>query len=165
MSFTYIADASLTSAGTITFSNIPQTYTDLKLIVYGKSIASGESTTMRFNGSTSSIYNYAGIYNNSGGANSTDVSRNLTYCTMGALSSWATAMYEIDIFQYANSTDYKQARNTFTEWTNSTNSGRTGIVTHMWFSTAAITSITLAGGTASTLGSGTKASLYGITKA
>lgn len=165
MSFTYIAQATLTSAGSITFSNIPQSYTDLKIIFYGKSIASGESTTMRFNGSTSGIYNYAGIYNNSGGSNSTDVSRNLTYCTMGALSSWVTAMYEIDIFQYANTTDFKQARNTFTEWTNSTSSGRTGIVTHMWFSTAAITSISLNGGVSSTFGSGTKVSLYGITRA
>lgn len=165
MSFTYIADASLTSAGTISFSSIPSTYTDLKIIFYGKSITSSTQTTMRFNGSSSSIYNHTGIYNTSGGANTIDINRNGTYSRIGSLLSWATAMYEIDIFQYANTTDYKQARNTFTEWTNSTSSGRSGFVHTMWFSTAAITSISFAGDTSNNLGIGTKVSLYGITKA
>lgn len=65
MAVTYEPIASTTttsSATTITFSNIPGTYTDLILVGVGRAASGSNSVSMRVNGDSGSNYSYTAVY-------------------------------------------------------------------------------------------------------
>jgi hypothetical protein len=154
---TYEAIATQTlgsAAASVTFSSIPQTYTDLMLIIIGNAGGS-TSASMRFNSDTGT--NYSNTYaqgDGSGVGNFRDV--NVT-------SNWAGSFYNTttpstakhSIMNYANTTTFKSSiiRADY-------GIGFTVIAAQLWRNTAAITSITLA--TGANFSTGATFSLYGI---
>ena len=165
MATTYEPIATTTLAATnstITFSSIPATYTDLRLIVTGTATAA-LTPRIRFNGDTATNYSYTVLYGDgtsalsTRGANTAFISG--TYNT--GWSSTIPAFLTVDVFSYAGST-YKTTLNTVSIDLNG--SGSVERLVGLWRSTSAITSMTLVTST-STFAIGTTATLYGILKA
>jgi hypothetical protein len=151
-----IASTTLGSSGSVTFSSIPGTYTDLVVIVNGKATGNGQ-LSMRLNGGTS-LYSTVSITANGSSAGSTS-ERSATYLQFGYYGYFdATnqAMAIAHIMNYANTTTFK----TILATERNTATGVDASV-GLWRSTAAITSIeTYAAG--AVFASGTVVSLYGI---
>lgn len=155
---TYTLINSTTSDGTsgsITFSSIPSTYTDLVIVVNFS--ASATDAYMRFNSDTASNYSntiLGGSGSSAGSARSTN--RGSIYLdwsgfTLNSIKNNAI----INIMDYANTTTYKTALIRF-------NDSATTVEAHvaLWRSTAAINSVTILAGGNFTSGSTFK--LYGI---
>jgi len=163
MASTYepIATTTLSSAASsIDFTSIPNTYTDLKIILVGKYTDAGEQLSMRFNGITTTTYSRTYLSGNgtaaSSGQNSTASS---IYLSPGAGTGAANELSftNIDIFSYAGST-YKTILASDSK--DSNGSGWQANYVGLWRSTSAITSVKLY--PANTFASGTIATLYGI---
>lgn len=154
-----IATQTLSSAAaSITFSSIPSTYTDLRVVLSsaGVTVAGGD-LYLRFNGDTATNYSRTRIY----GDGATVTSNRGTSIDNIPLSLGITVnpcLYTADIFSYAGST-FKTVLSTLSEDNNG--SGYTGNVVGLWSSTAAITSLVLSM-SSSTFKVGTTATLYGI---
>ena len=150
------------ASATITFSSIPATYTDLRLVLVG---IGGDNQSIIFNGSTTSLYSStrleadgSTVISNVDSANA-NIYLNYNYTA----SSTIPALYEVDIFSYAGST-YKTCL--ISSSLDKNGSGSVNRFVGLWRNTAAITSLTLRAefGTA-TFATGTTATLYGILKA
>jgi hypothetical protein len=97
------------------FQNIPPTFAALKLIVYARSSNPGafDTTYLRFNGDTSSIYDYVRVAATGGGfqpgaaANLGGIGIGHTQGAGGPANTWT--MYEITIPNYANTFGHKNA--------------------------------------------------------
>lgn len=158
-----IATTTLSStASDITFSSIPGTYTDLRIVC---SIVGAASSTllMQYNSDTGSNYSITYMYGNgsSAGSSRTTSASRIDMQNSG-YSTTVPNLLTIDIFSYAGST-YKTCLTNSSADANG--SGSVTLVCGLWRSTSAITSIKLYGGNASSLASGTKFTLYGILKA
>lgn len=167
MTTTYdcIATNLLTSpASSITFSGIPGTYTDLKIVVTGTVTVSTTVLNAQFNGDTATNYCMNTVIGTGSGAAGTD------YTTSAQIyfSPWGAAqlqtgdqvnMATMDIFSYTNTSKYKTAMVTFAA--RGASAGGVSFGTGMWLSTAAITSVRIYPG-GNQLATGTRASLYGI---
>ncbi len=153
--YTPIASQTLSSAASsVTFSNIPQTYTDLVLVINGTS-NQDDTVGLQFNSDTGTNYS------------ATRLSGNGTTASSGRWSSISQSYYGvfyttttnaiIDFQNYSNATTYKTfiARSN-----NASNDVRTTV--GLWRNTAAITSIKLTFFGASTYSSGSTFNLYGI---
>jgi len=158
MALTYEAISSQTlgtTAGTITLSSIPSTYTDLKLVMTASS-ASSADILLNVNSDTATNYSVTYFYGN-GTAGFSNGGTNQTRTQITALGTSATpSFYTIDFYSYAGST-FKSYLFTSAEDKNGTGTIQNGV--GMWRSTAAITSILL---TCSTFAAGTTVTLYGI---
>lgn len=156
---TEIALATTTLASpttTITFSSIPSTYTDLRVVVSALGTA---GLYCQLNSDTAGNYSYTLMYSSgSAVATTSATSTSRVQLTVGInLSSSIPTFYGIDYFSYAGST-YK----TLSYGSNQDLNG-TGYVVNgvgMWRSTSAITSISIY--STSNLSTGTTATLYGI---
>jgi hypothetical protein len=151
-----IATVTLGSASaSYTFSSIPQTYTDLVLIINGQASAEA-SDIMRFNSDSGSNYSYAVLDGNPGSGSGA----NQTSCYLG--NTWtAQYMKVINIFNYSNSTTYK------TVISRSNYQGGTYAVSawvSLWRNTNAITSLVV-GPNSGTMSTGLTLTLYGIKSA
>jgi len=158
-----IATTTLSSASAnITFSSIPATYTDLRLIVTGT-----ESTTIskriQFNSDTGTNYSYTRINGNGTTAASqrgTSEGTGIRYASDQYGDSASIPMFTaFDIFSYAGST-YK----TILAATSSDQNGG-GYVQRtvgLWRSTSAITTVSLVFASGATWDAGSTATLYGI---
>ena len=164
MATTYepIATTTLSSAGTITFSSIPSTYTDLRVVLTGTGTTNGDNVRLILNSDTGTTYSYTEIYGD--GTNRYCVSStnqfNMYLNSNNAnLSDTIPTMYTIDFFQYANTGVLK----TFLATANMdlNGSGSVAYTIGTWRSTSAITTINLTNGAAS-YKIGTTATLYGI---
>ena len=163
MAVTYepIATTTLGSAnGTITFSSIPQTYTDLKLIFIPQ-YGSVADVGLRFNGvSTNSYYKTyvqgVGATAESGSASS----QSAIYIQNYGIGSGNYLMYTADIFSYTVALPSRQIIYSYME--NKTGSGAVGSGVGMYSSNAAITSLSLVALPTATFGAGSIATLYGI---
>jgi hypothetical protein len=157
---TPIATNTLVSAGaTVTFSSIPQGYTDLFLITNITGNASGDDLWLRFNGDTGTNYS------------STYLSGNGTSAASGRRSNISRIMADVayptttdgfnqltHIMNYANSTTYK----TVLLRANNTSQGTGGTV-GLWRNTAAITQVDLQmGASGAQFKAGSTFTLYGI---
>jgi hypothetical protein len=160
-----IATTTLGSAtSTITFSSIPATYTDLRVVLVGTSTSAG-FVVFRFNGDTATNYSYTELYGDGTSAASQGSSSNSRIGlggTAAGINSSATipSLYTIDVFSYAGST-FKTTLNTSSGDFNGSGGVERNI--GMYRSTSAITAINLVAGTS--FGIGTTATLYGILKA
>jgi len=168
MAATYIplATQTLSSAvSSVTFSGIPQTYTDLVIVAnLGKSLT-GSSVEFRFNADGGSNYSITELYGNGTSAASARAS-NLTYGQVAydvVPGSGITSNFLLNIMNYSNTTTNKTtiSRNNSMD---TTYSGAAAIV-NLWRSTAAINSITFTSSGGATFTTGSTFSLYGIASA
>ena len=165
MAITYesIATTTMTTASpAVTFSSIPQTFTDLILVVSirANSTPTSFGTGIRFNSDTGSNYSRTVLY----GSGSSAVSFRRTNQTRFFVSSGPTAastfnLIRINIGNYSSASIYKSflARNDDT-------SDVTSITPGLWRSNSAITSITITPYDDNSTGfaTGSSFTLYGI---
>lgn len=155
-----IATTTLGSAASnITFTSIPATYTDLRLVVFLKPAASF-TPSIRYNGSGTG-YSRTNLY---GSGTSAVSSRASNTDTIQVISSGTEPnLFTLDIFSYAGST-YKTAL--FEQNRDSNGSGFVVRTVALWSNTSAINEIAFRDADGiSNLASGTTATLYGILKA
>lgn len=143
------------TASTFTFSSIPQTYTDLVLIITGKDTTALNGFNIQFNGDTATNYSRILVGGNaSAGVSSLVANDN----AIGAgLAGTSTSANIINIFNYSSTT----VRKSVLARCASVTSNLVRLVGGAWRSTAAITSITITASTAN-YAAGTTFSLYGI---
>lgn len=159
-----IATTTLSSAAaSITFSSIPATYTDLRLVFVGQLNTGSANLTLRFNGDTGTNYSNTNL----GGDGSTAQSVRQTSTSRGYINSITSInatslmLQECDIMNYAGSTN----KTTISKGSADKNgSGGTEVNVMLWRNTSAITSVqVLPDG--NSLNTGTTATLYGIKNA
>lgn len=165
MAVTYepIATTTLGSAAaTITFSSIPSTYTDLRLVFIGTVAVSGDALSIRFNNDSSTLYSYTILRGNgTTAASSRAANANSIYITnqYGTISNTIPQLSAIDIFSYAGSTN-----KTFLFNINNDQNGL-GVVSSgvgLYRSTSAITTVNIVNIFGNNIGAGSTATLYGI---
>jgi len=147
------------TASSYTFSSIPATYTDLRLVSTPLTSTAGQDFWLQFNGITTTTYSQTLIYGDGTSAASTRASNNdgVYFTWTQGVSNTIPQLWTTDIFSYAGST-YKTLL--FAESADRNGSGVANRTVGLWRSTAAITSINLK---ATTLFSvGTTFTLYGI---
>jgi hypothetical protein len=153
-----IATQTLASAATsITFSSIPSTYTDLRLVL--TNTASGGTQFILFN---SSATDYSNTYLLGDGTSATS-GRSTSYPRLDLNSQDAgnsvVQLHTVDIFSYAGST-YKTCLITSSHDQNG--SGQVNAQVGLWQNTAAINRIDIDLASTNTYSIGTTATLYGI---
>jgi hypothetical protein len=156
--YSQIATQTLGSAtASVTFSNIPQTYTNLVLVYNGKFAAINGQIALQFNGDTATNYSDTEL----GGNGSTAFSvRNTSQARMllgYSASANVDNMVVINIISYQNTATYKTAL--------ARNAGAGGNVTAnvgLWRSTAAITSMLVFCYNGINFVAGSTFTLYGI---
>jgi hypothetical protein len=152
---TYVAldKKTLTSAvGTVSFTDIPQTYTDLVLVFSGTAV-SGDTMYYQFNGDTGT--NYSDTYLFGDGSAGSGRHANQGGIFGGGINTTKSQQI-INIMNYSNTTTTK---NTLLR-ANASGITATSAFVGLWRSTAAITSIQLKIGANFAIGS--SFSLYGI---
>lgn len=157
-----IATATLGStAASYTFNSIPQTYTDLVLVMTMVPNGSGSGTFI-INGDTSSNYSHTalvGLETTGSGTTfrGTNQSSGYWLSSGAALTNSNNLHFDIlNFMSYSNTTTYKSVIHR----ENPGQFGYVGTWTNTWRNTAAITSITMQAGTSFL--SGTTFTLYGI---
>jgi hypothetical protein len=153
------------STATVTFSSIPQTYTDL-IIVINSAASVNLDWDMQFNGDTGSGTGTNYSYTTFGGNGSTassqrqsnQVAIRLDYASAYMSATTIQAFAVAHIFNYSNSTTYK------TSLSRTSNAGTgVGSSVGLWRNTAAITQIAFSNwGGAATYVAGSTFTLYGI---
>jgi len=143
------------AAASVTFSSIPQGYTDLVIVVNGKATSSTPDMYVRFNNDSSALYSYTRMY----GDGSSAASDRGSGQTLGYTGNWDTTeqtITKIQIQNYSNST-------TFKTWLSRSDCPRILTMAYacLYRSTNPITSVTIGAGTQS-MASGTTFSIYGI---
>jgi hypothetical protein len=148
------------AAASITFSSIPATYTDLKLVVIGGTSVSGTYAWIRFNSDTAT--NYSTIRLDGDGSGPASASSNgATFIRNSSSLDSNPNLITTDVFSYAGSTFKTCLINTAAD---QNGSGRVTETVGLWLSTSAITTI-LFSANSGNLNSGTTATLYGIKNA
>ena len=158
-----IATSTLGSAASsITFSSIPNTYTDLRLVLVGKGASNASGNTFEFTVNSDTGTNYSRTQLKGDGATAssarTTSQTSISINTDKKLNSMY--MVTLDVFSYAGSTN----KTILIEWSGDYN-GEGNVIRSvgLWRSTSAITSISFA--TTGNFVSGDTATLYGILKA
>lgn len=147
-----------TATATVTFSSIPQTYTDLVLIVNHSVTTGNPSIHGRFNSDTGSNYSRTRLFGNGSTATSTrGTSQTFLGLAAGVGSSTTREGIMIcNVFNYANATTYK----TCITRNNAASLG-TEVSVALWSSTSAVTSFEVFVDS-STFTVGTTFVLYGV---
>ena len=152
-----------TAAASITFSSIPQTYTDLR-IVFLESSSNGATQTLNFNGDFGTSYNNT-LFAGNGGTmynwSDSNVSRIIIDYFVSGGSATIPAFKTIDIFSYTT-TRFKSTLYTNSNDQNGSGSNEKGV--GIWTGNDAVTSLTLGRASGNYL-AGTRATLYGILRA
>ena len=152
-----IATQTLTVATTsVTFSSIPQTYTDLVLISNPKNSTS-TAVNIYFNSDTGTNYSCTRVYGGGGVASSDRFSN-----TASSLGGWGTNtntfpyVFISHIMNYSNTTTFKPMLTR----PNEMNAAYVGLISTVWRNTNAITSVSFNGNANFSIGS--TFTLYGI---
>lgn len=170
MTMTLISTVTVGAGGasSIDFSSIPQTYTDLQLVVSARSTITGttyEDVGIKFN-SSSSGYTERQIY-----ANGSSAGSNANFFTsygyiggVGSNSNTANTFGNCGVYipNYTGSSNKSFSVDNVTE--NNATGAFMNLVANLWSNTAAITSISLFPVSANTFMQYSTASLYGILK-
>jgi hypothetical protein len=152
-----IASITLGSAqSSVTFSGIPQTYTDLVLVISGKrDSGTADDFLIRFNGDTGSNYSRTFLAGD-GSSASSGRSTSVTSLPMLYMDSTNWTATTFMVFNYSNTTTHKTAMN---------RTNLPGVVTStnvgLWRSTSAITSISFTA-PSNNIASGSTFTLYGV---
>jgi hypothetical protein len=142
------------AAASVTFSSIPQGYTDL-VIVQSSQTSAGGYTRITFNSDTGSNYSNTQMYG-SGTTAGTSRTSSLSYMQTGYNTASVQVGHIYQIMNYSNATTYKTA---LTRWNDT--SDTVGASVGLWRNTNAITSITLTQGSGN-YNTGSTFSIYGI---
>ena len=163
---TYTPIATTTLTGTqanVTFSSIPSTYTDLRLVIN----VAGNGTYfpyIQFNSDTGNNYSFTELLGNGTSASSGRISNYNLIQTYDVNTTTAVdTLVTWDLMNYSNTTTYK----TVLSRANNAGNGTNAIVA-LWRSTSAINSILvgiIASGVTRNYTAGSTFTLYGITAA
>jgi len=167
MAATYTPIASITlgtASTTVTFSSIPQTYTDLIVVASVGNATTSSNMLIRFNSDTASNYSQTTLAGDGSGAvasNRYSGATNISPIEREEISDIANtySVSTININNYSNTTTYKSTLSRSS--TPNSSSPGTDVQAGLWRSTAAITSITLLVNTGSFITNSTF-NLYGI---
>ncbi len=159
-----IATQTLGSNAALTFSSIPATYTDLRLVLVGFWTTAGPSDLMiRFNSDSATNYSQTRLTGNGTAAASARTTSATQIEVIESLpSTTIPGLTTIDLFSYAGST-YKTCLITSSDDRNG--SGTVDRQVALWRSTSAITEIKLTVDLTANFTTGTTATLYGIKNA
>lgn len=152
----YIALANITlssSASSVTFSNIPNTYKDL-VVIFGGTLSANAGVAVVFNWDTNtSNYSRVFMYGESAGAGSGSTSNDNRFMEVGT----GQGNFVLQIMDYSATDKHKTtlARANQADRIVWANAGR-------WANTAAISSIQLDPNSTTTFASGATLALYGI---
>jgi len=156
-----IATTNGNGTNTVTLSSIPQTYTDLRLIIVGKTTVVG-SISLRFNSDANNNYSNTQLWGPNGSPVAyTQREANQPQFTMGDIDIADGGMVTVEIFNYTNTTTNKP----YLARLRDTGNNRSYLKSGQWIGTlSGITSISLLaiGGT---WASGAVITLYGIASA
>lgn len=146
------------TASTITFSNIPQTYTHLQLRVLNAQGNATQGATLWINGDTTDANYRTRYFAGSGsGSFSSNLSANYGLWNSGTTSGFVAAV--TDILDYTNTNKRKVMRSL--QGYDLNGSGTVGLLSILWNNTSAITSLQFTDlGSAFQIGS--SYALYGI---
>jgi hypothetical protein len=155
-----IASQTLASAGNdITFSSLPQNYTDLIIVGANLTRSSANSTFIRFNGDTSSNYSYTFMAGNGTSATSSRASSQTSALIANGttgLSNTTPTMFVAQIMNYNNSATFKTYVSRDTD-----SNGATEAIVGLWRKTPEpITSLTIFSG--GNYNSGATFTVYGV---
>ena len=160
-----IAYANSVSGG-VTFTNIPQNYQDLMVVMYARDTTSASNSPIyfqNFNGDNgASTYSNTFLLGNGSSASSSRTSSTTSMTAMQVPSASATSgifgTAQIHILNYANASTYKTvlSRNAY----DLNGSGGTILSVGLWRNTAALTSFSIYPQTA--FATGTTVELFGI---
>ena len=140
------------AASSITFSNIPTTFTDLVVVIGGK-FSADISAGIYFNGDTGSNYATTRMWGNGTSAQSSS-SNNSTQISLTAGNGSVLSTYIVNIMNYSNQSTYKPVLGRSSQDQVSSRIG-------MWKSAAPITSITFVANGGNFV-VGTVVTVYGI---
>ncbi len=146
------------AAASVTFSSIPNTYTDLIIVTQAIS-ATADNVRIRFNSDSATNYSQTWL-SGTGSAAATGRYSTSTSVYIDIYGSMGTALFNnanVQIMDYSNTTTYKS----FLSRSNRAGSGVDAIV-GQWRSTAAISTIVLAPTTGVNFSTGSTFKLYGI---
>ena len=149
------------SAASVTFSSIPQTYTDLVLVVAVRYVASGGNGSIQFNGDTGANYSYTRFDGNGTSATSGRSSNNsqIYLSTNGIGNTTDTSQINTSIQNYSNTSTYKTIISR-AAW-NGSLGAEVDVRVGLWRSTSAISSILVAA-YSQNFSTGSTFTLYGI---
>lgn len=164
MAVTYIPIATQTlssTASTVTFSSIPQTYTDLVVVVNGTVSTNSWDLYVRFNGDTGSNYSVTRLWGSGSAAGSNRLSNDtLIQSTYYGSLGTEQSNQILNVMNYSNTSTYK----TMLVRANRAGQGVDASV-GLWRNTAAINSLTLLLFSGGQFAVGSTFSLYGIASA
>lgn len=145
------------SSGTITFSNIPQTYQHLQIrcnIVYSSTVL----VRFQFNGDTGSNYARHILYGDGSTAGADASSSYTSNPIIYVGGSTGPNVAVVDIHDYASTTKYKTSR--IFSGNDNNGSGYVTLMSGLWMSTSAVTSIDII--SSANFASGSTFALYGF---
>ena len=152
-----------TGTSTVTFSSIPGTYTDLRLVAAIRTTSSAAYDALQFtiNGDTGSNYSRTELNGTGSAATSSRQSNrsNLVvwYSTPSALGASSFPIFTLDLMSYANTSVNKTILSSYADSSNFVQRQ-----VHLWRSTSAITSLSFTPETGPAFTSGSTFSLFGI---
>lgn len=154
--YSLISSQTLSSSqSTVTFSSIPQTFTDL-VIVSNVLPTSSPFIAIRLNSDTGTNYSRTSLSGSGTSALSARASNETYgYVTPAAILGVSNGM--INLQDYSNTTTFKTA---ISRWSDASNVVAT--MATLWRSTSAITAVEINTGGVSTFASGSNFKLYGI---
>lgn len=143
--------------GSVTFSDIPQTYTDIVFHSNSISPTLPQALNWRINGDSGSNYSRTGLY---GDGSSTGSYRNtsLTYGLTGAGKTYPNPCFT-SFMNYSNSTT---AKTIILTGTGTDLLDGYGFAIYVWNSTSAITQVVFTPNNGGAISAGSSFSLYGI---
>jgi hypothetical protein len=147
-----------TNSSSVTFSSIPQTYTDLVLICAYDLVSGGGSMALRLNNDSAGNYGVTYIFGNGSSAASSRVA-NITYVAAGRAGVGGQGGGYTHIMSYSNTTTFKSV---LSRSFGTIGSASPWFDVTTWRSTAAITSLVLLDESGGTFASGATFNLYGI---
>lgn len=158
------------SSSSVTFTNIPSTFQHLQIRAIARegsgTLSGPNGVDIRFNSDTGSNYASHRLYGDGSGA-AADGSANATFATTGQwaigtqVASGTVGAAVIDILDYASTSKFKTLRS-FSGGDRGTGFGTIWLVSGLWRSTSAISSITLFDTSSLNLASVSTFALYGI---
>jgi hypothetical protein len=152
-----IATNTLGSAtGTITFSSIPSTYTDLVLITSTKYTSTASHCLLQFNSDSNTNYSNTFLYGDGSSALS-GRQINTTASFIGRANTTEFGLGVTHIQNYGNSTIFKTVLSR-----GNLASSLTIVYSGLWRNTNAITSLSIVGNAGDTFTTGSTFTLYGI---
>jgi hypothetical protein len=144
----------------VTFSSIPQGYTDLKLVISGRSTSTTPDVTISFNGVTTNLsdivlYSYSG----SAGSNSNTSIRSVISISSQTANTFGSTDVYIPNYTSAN---YKSVSIETVAESNEASNAFLYLTAGLWSSTAAITSLTATPYSSNSFAANSTLTLYGI---